>query len=318
MSIICHGHFIDNVLGTDYLKQAVPTRYPIRAVTKLTGISADTLRAWERRYQAVVPERSGRGRQYNPTHIARLRRLGQLVARGHAIGSIASRSDEELDALLAPPLPPEPSAPAPALLAPVLSAIESFDAARVSDELSRLAAVLAPRDLLYQAVVPLMQEVGSRWHEGRFAIAQERLVSQALRNLLGSMLRMFRQSTPQRRIVAATPVGESHEFGLLAASMLAALSGIEVVYLGTDLPADQTARAARSVSAQMALLGITIVTDRTQTEVAALAAALPASTTLCLGGAGVGDLDFSQMARAPVVAEELQAFEDECRRWRDE
>ena len=50
----------------------MPTRYPIRAVAKITGLSLDTLRAWERRYQAVVPERSDRGRQYGPEHIERL------------------------------------------------------------------------------------------------------------------------------------------------------------------------------------------------------------------------------------------------------
>ena len=31
-------------------------RYPIRAVSRLTGISIDTLRAWERRYGAVTPD----------------------------------------------------------------------------------------------------------------------------------------------------------------------------------------------------------------------------------------------------------------------
>ena len=35
--------------------------YPIRAVSKLTGISLDTLRAWERRYKVVSPQRDERG-----------------------------------------------------------------------------------------------------------------------------------------------------------------------------------------------------------------------------------------------------------------
>ena len=76
------------------------TRYPIRAVAKITGLSLDTLRAWERRYKAVVPERSERGRQYGLEHIERLLLLNQLVQKGHAIGGIASRSDEELRGLL--------------------------------------------------------------------------------------------------------------------------------------------------------------------------------------------------------------------------
>ncbi len=298
------------------------TRYPIRAVAKLTGISPDTLRAWERRYQAVVPERSGRGRQYGPAQIARLERLNTLVQNGHAIGSIASLSDADLDALNAlavrpsdRPVAPQATSPADGLT-PVLLAIENFDAARVSDELGRLAAVLAPRDFIYQAVVPLMQEVGTRWHEGQFAIAQEHLVSQALRNLLGSMTRLFRPTTPVRRVVVTTPAHESHEFGILAAAMLASLSGIEPVYLGANLPGDQTARAARLVHAQAVLLGITVITDETMAEVQTVAGALPLSTRLWLGGAGLAQLDLSQVDRPVVAFADLPAFDEACRDWR--
>lgn len=45
-------------------------RYPIRALAKITGLSLDTPRAWERRYQAVVPERTGRGREYGPEQMS--------------------------------------------------------------------------------------------------------------------------------------------------------------------------------------------------------------------------------------------------------
>src|SRR5271166_1488458 len=136
------------------------TRYPIRAVAKITGLSLDTLRAWERRYRAVVPERSARGRQYGAAQIERLLLLGQLVQKGHAIGGIASLADQELKNLLAQQ-PRQPTIePAGDVLAPVLSAIEGFDSARTGDELSRLAAVLSPRDLIYEVAVPLMREVG--------------------------------------------------------------------------------------------------------------------------------------------------------------
>src|SRR6202020_2683756 len=124
----------------------MPTRSPIRAVAKITGLSLDTLRAWERRYKAVVPERSDRGRQYGPEQIERLLLLNQLVQKGHAIGGIAYRSDEELRGLLTHQPSPQVSVPtSPAdMLAPILAAIESFDTLSASDELSRLADVLIP------------------------------------------------------------------------------------------------------------------------------------------------------------------------------
>ena len=60
--------------------------YPIRAVSKLTGIGIDTLRAWERRYGAVTPIRDDRGRMYTDADIARLRLLGGAVEQDTASG----------------------------------------------------------------------------------------------------------------------------------------------------------------------------------------------------------------------------------------
>lgn len=295
------------------------TRYPIRAVAKITGLSLDTLRAWERRYKAVVPERSDRGRQYGPEHIERLLLLNQLVQKGHAIGGIASRSDEELRGLLTQQPSQRVSAPTPPvdMLAPILAAIESFDTVRASDELSRLAAVLSPSDLVYQVAVPLMREVGIRWHNGTLAIAQEHLVSEMLRTLLGSMMRLFRPSNPAMKMVLATPAGESHEFGILAAAMLASLAGVEPVYLGPNLPAREIADAVRRTSAKVVALSITVLSETTQDELRALAAAMPEGAELWVGGAGSADLDLSNLGRKTVWIKDLPALENECRRWRN-
>ena len=294
------------------------TRYPIRAVAKLTGLSLDTLRAWERRYQAVVPERSERGRQYGAEDIDRLLLLGKLVERGHAIGGIAALPNQELKKLLAPQpsLAIQETPPPQDLILPVLSAIENFDSARAADELGRLAASLSPRDLVYQLTVPLMREVGIRWHNGTLAIAQEHLVSQMLRNLLGSMVRLFHPSSASVRMILATPVGEPHEFGILASAMLAAMAGIEPIYLGPDLPAHEIAEAARRSGARVILLGITVSKESTTAEVRALAAAMPEAGELWLGGAHAGDLDLANLCRKTAFLKDLPAFEVECQRWR--
>jgi MerR family transcriptional regulator, light-induced transcriptional regulator len=291
------------------------TGYPIRAAAKITGLSVDTLRAWERRYQAVVPERADRGRQYGPDQIERLLLLGQLVQRGHAIGGIASLADQELKNLLAQPSQTVPELePLREILAPVLSAIANFDSARAGDELSRLAAVFRPRDFVYEVAVPLMREVGNRFHDGTYAIAQEHMVSQMLRNLLGSMIQLFRPSSKAVKMVLATPAGEAHEFGILASAMLAAMAGIEPVYLGPDLPALEIAAAARRVGAQVILLGITLITATTVEEVRAVAAAMPDAGELWVGGASIANLDLSNLGRRTVLLKDFPALEDECRR----
>lgn len=295
------------------------TVYPIRAVAKITGLSLDTLRAWERRHNAVVPERSERGRQYGRADIERLLLLKQLVQKGHAIGGIAAQSDEELRALLAQqPVQAVPASASPAdMLAPILEAVESFDGPRASDELSRFAAILSPRDLICQVAVPLMHEVGTRWHNGTMAIAQEHLVSEMLRTLLGNMMRLFRPANPAMTMVLSTPAGESHEFGILAAAMLASLGGVEPVYLGPNLPASEIADAARRTSAKVVALSITVPSETTQEEVNALAAAMPDGAELWIGGAGSAALDRTGLGVRTMWIEDLQALESECRRWRN-
>jgi methanogenic corrinoid protein MtbC1 len=294
------------------------TRYPIRAVAKITGLSLDTLRAWERRYKAVVPERSDRGRQYGLAQIDRLLLLSKLVQKGHAIGGIASLSEQDLQNLIGEmPAIPISSPATTDLCAPIFSALEDFNATRAGDELSRLAAVLAPRNLVYQVVVPLMQEVGTRWHDGTIAIAQEHMVSQLLRNLLGGLTRLIRPSNPSMRMVLATPAGESHEFGILAAAMLASVNEIEPVYLGPDLPAGEIAKAAEKVSARLIVLGITVAHQNTGQEVMAIASAMPEAAEIWLGGADGGTVELSGLGRKSVLLRDLTHFEAECRRWKE-
>jgi len=74
-----------------------PTQYRIGAVSRMTGISPDALRIWQRRYEAVSPQRSpGGGRLYSPQDVARLRLMKQLVDAGDAIGEIATLDLEAL------------------------------------------------------------------------------------------------------------------------------------------------------------------------------------------------------------------------------
>ena len=72
-------------------------RYEIGAVAKLTGLSTHTIRSWERRYEAVVADRSDSGRRrYGPADIEKLRLLKQLTDRGIAISTLASQDIDSL------------------------------------------------------------------------------------------------------------------------------------------------------------------------------------------------------------------------------
>ena len=72
-------------------------RYGIGAVARLTGLSDHTIRVWERRYGAVIAERTANGRRvYGPAEVEKLGLLKMLTDRGLSIGQIAG---EDLEAL---------------------------------------------------------------------------------------------------------------------------------------------------------------------------------------------------------------------------
>jgi len=63
--------------------------YPIRHVCAETGINDVTLRAWERRYGLVRPQRTAHGhRLYSASDIARIRRIQELLAQGIPVSQV--------------------------------------------------------------------------------------------------------------------------------------------------------------------------------------------------------------------------------------
>lgn len=270
--------------------------YPIRAAANLTGLSIDTLRAWERRYQAVTPIRAERGRVYGEGEIRRLILLRDAVARGHAIGQVAGLEDGALEKLLLGPNsaaktsePDRAEHPVNDVLLPVVAAIESFDYATANFHLGRLAALLPVDRLVSEVVFPLMRLVGQRWEGGTLSIAQEHMTSSILHNLLGGLVRLKTSSTPSQRILFATPLGELHEFGILASAMLAVANGFEVLYLGSSLPALEIVAAAKQTLPCAVVIGIKASepSQATIEELRVLVAKLPKTTQLWLGGSNV-------------------------------
>lgn len=290
--------------------------YPIRAAAKLTGLSIDTLRAWERRYKAVVPARSDRGRQYSQEQIQHLVLLRELVDRGHSIGQIAPLEEPRLRQLLNTQPPSERKAPGASgeLVSSLLDAFERFEHLEANDELGRLAVLLSPRDLIYRVVLPLMHEVGERWHDKKIGIAQEHLVSSAMRNLFGALVRLHPPRPNATKMLIATLSDELHEFGILAAAMIASISGLNPILLGPNLPARELADAAVKTAAPIVLVGASGATPPDSGILTELAGWLPASTELWVGGRHTSQAEESGGDVPIVFFADMQAFEERCRR----
>ena len=182
----------------------------------------------------------------------------------------------------------------------------NFEHTRANDELGRQAALLSPRDLVFGVLLPLMREVGARWHRGEIGIAQEHMVSSAVHHLLGSLVRLYPPRPRAPKMVIATLSGELHEFGIMVAAMIATFSGLNPLLLGPNLPAEELMGAARKTSAAIVVVGCS-GRPATPAALADLAAAVPEGAELWVGGPGPSDA-----VPGVFFIPDMEAFERAC------
>jgi MerR family transcriptional regulator, light-induced transcriptional regulator len=282
-----------------------PGMYSIKAVSQATGLTVETLRAWERRYRIVSPQRDDLGRRlYGADDVLRLRRLREATERGHSIGRLVQMDDAALADLLhqASAAPTAVSAPS-AFVARILDAAENYSSAACEQALTLAISLLSPARLIDEVLEPLLREVGERWHAGRFTIAQERMVSSSVRKHVGLIVETFDRSARRAPVVFATLPGERHELGLLMSAMICASHGCKVHYLGPDLPAAEIARYAREIEAALVAISVVMLDNLPDlgAQLQELRQQLGPETPVWIGGQGALGLDDSLLPAGCLI-----------------
>lgn len=302
---------------TTRVHQAHP-RHPVRVVAARTGLSPHVLRAWERRYAVIAPDRSGTGRRlYSDADIERLILLKLLTAAGESISQLAQLSDRELArmARVHGPMPSVSLAEAEPWRARALSAIHSIDAPMLRSELSRATLALGVPRFLAEVAAPVLVEVGERWHAGKLGIAEEHLATAVTREVLGWIRDSSEAAPGSPVLVIATPAGQVHEGGALLAAASAAAAGWRVTYLGANLPGREIALAAERTGARgVALSLIHPARDPAMgAELRAIRRGLPAGVQLLAGGSAAAGYRKEVEGAGGRVIEGLAGFEEQLR-----
>ncbi len=260
----------------------------VGAVVRLTGLSEHVLRAWERRYGAVVPTRTPGGtRRYSEADVRRLRLLRDAVSAGNRISDVAELDEAALERLrdggVITPQRPQPVQG----LAETLQALANFDADRAREIISLQLAALGPAAFARSFVPPLMREIGDAWERDSLCIASEHLGSALIRASLESALRAGASTAEGPTIVFATPSDEQHELGLLVAAVIAQTAGARPLYLGANLPLDEIVLAAdRAGASAVAISVVTLPETTAQALVRDLRARLSSDVDIWVGGGG--------------------------------
>jgi DNA-binding transcriptional MerR regulator len=286
--------------------------YSIKAVSHATGLTVETLRAWERRYGVIRPQRDATGRRvYAASDVARLRRLREATERGHPISRIASLTDIELARLLSDVPERQNRAAANAFVRRMVDAAANFKPIDCEQALTLAISLLPAAQLVEEVLEPVLREVGERWHSGEFSIAQERLVSACVRRQVALVLDSYERLARGPAIVFATLPGERHELGLLMSALIAATRGLRCHYLGPDLPASDLVHYVLRVDAAVAAISVVLGANLRvlHDDLDTLATGLGPSRQVWIGGASAAGLSRLELPRGCVVIDDRAGFE---------
>lgn len=271
--------------------------YRIRVAAEQVGVTEALLRAWERRYGLVKPQRTEAGyRAYTEADLALLRRVKRLTDEGLSIAE-ASRLAPQLRLELALSQGEGPTPVGETLevssvrirgwVQALVRCASALDQRQVDEVIADALVSLSLVDVYERVLAPALVEIGELWQLGELSTGGEHLVTQAVRaRLLGAL------SGPQgrggRHVLCATIAGDEHDVGLMGAAVRFRSAGYRVTYLGPNNPAEAIARVA--VRSRPDLVAIAAQFDqgeeRFRRALEALLAELPRGTRVVVGGAG--------------------------------
>jgi DNA-binding transcriptional MerR regulator len=256
--------------------------FRIGELSRRTRLSPDVIRAWERRYGLLRPERTpGNLRMYSVEDVSRLRLMQHYLSRNIPAARAAALVHEAQTAAH-DRNPGIPDGDVRRALATLRDSLERYDDGPADRVLERLLALFAPGAILRDVVLPYLRELGDRWACGEATIAQEHFASSFLEAWMLGLARGWGRSG-QRRALLACVSGERHVLGLIAFGLAVHELGWKVTYLGADTPLGAVERAADALGPDAVVLAAALPHPLAQASdaVAALARRHP----VALGGA---------------------------------
>ena len=259
----------------------------IGELSRRTGVNADTLRAWERRYGLLSPARSDGGfRLYSGEDEERVRATRALIDSGLSTAEAARLARSGV-------MPsPSPGTASPANADQRLrEALERFDEAEANLVLDEAIAALSVEALATRVVLPALEEVGERWERGEASVGQEHFATNVLRGRLAGLARNWGAGAGPLAILACPP-GELHDIGLLVFGLVLRARGWRIAYLGANTPIASVAEAAERLAPRVVVLAA--LTEEPFRSAAGEIARLSQRTRVLLAGAGADEASRSR------------------------
>lgn len=270
-------------------------RHPIQAVARRTGLSADCIRAWEKRYGAITPERDKTSqRVYSDEDIERLVLLRRATQDGRRIGQVVKLSNEALIKLITDDHATldgidgeaQPSSSPRRHLDACLHAVRELSPDALANALAHASTSYPIPVLLEQVVSPLIRAIGREWAEGKLRVFQEHAATAQIADFLVNLRSSLNVRSMGQTAIVTTPVGQAHALGALMVSVYLASEGFRTIYLNPNTPAAEIVAAALHAQANLVALSVSYPNDDplVTNDLNRVRLQLPAQVSLIVGG----------------------------------
>ena len=235
--------------------------YPIRTISAMTGVNPVTLRAWERRYGLIRPQRTAKGhRLYTEADIDRIQQILVLLERGIPISQAQQVLDDDQGPQGEQPGKAGDEQGPSSWDAQSLrwrQAIAALDEHAMEAAYSDTLAVF-PVDRVHERLLrPLLRSLAAEAGADAAGQARQRFATAFLRNKLGARFHHQASRSTGPKLIAAMPPGDCNDVGLMLAAVAAQARGYRVILLGAGIPADTLVAASRHSGSVGTLLSAT-------------------------------------------------------------
>ena len=240
---------MSNTPDTDYSQALAEGWLPIREVSRITGVNAVTLRAWERRYGLIVPHRTAKGhRLFSTEHIQRIQHILLWLNRGVSVSQIKPLLDTPAT---------QTETPDNDWLAwrqTMIESISELAERRLDDCFNQAMSLYPARPLCEQLLLPLLNDLEQRW-QGQFGAQLERVFFHSwLRSKLGARIYHNNRSLKGAPVLLINQSDLPFEPQLWLTALLVSSSHCPVEVFDTPVPSGELALAAERLSASAVVL----------------------------------------------------------------